>query len=285
MRGEVDLWGTVHPVTLVQLQNNEVIQVKGPKDHQSETVYSLQIGAGLRKWKNLSKPEMGHFAKHGIEPKEVVGEFRVTQDALLPVGTQIPITHFVVGQYLDVLGISKAHGTQGVMKRWGFSGGRASHGSSLQHRKPGSIAGGNTTPGRVWKGTHMAGRMGGDRITVQNLQLLKINTEDNILYIRGCIPGNKDSWVEVRDALKRPPRIPPPFPTHLPAIQPNRPVKKKKYLRIKFPDPYKKIRTIDWETKWADARIALRSAQQQGLLTDDGEGDDGDEDDDLFGEK
>jgi len=287
MREEVDLWGNVHPVTVVQLQQNQVIQVKGPKDHQKEKpYYSLQIGAGLRKWKNLTKPIQGHLAKADVPPKEIIAEFKVTEDALLPVGTEIPITHFVVGQYVDVRGRSKGKGTQGVMKRWGFAGGNASHGSSRHHRKPGSIGGGNTDPGRVWKGKKMAGRMGCDRITVQNLQLLKINTMDNLLYIRGSIPGPKMCWVQVSDALKRPPRIPPPFPTHFPQLQP---VRKRKYLRIKFPDPYKKTRFVDWESKWEEQRIALRTAQQKGIYGDDEDEEDGlldDEDEDeIFSEK
>jgi len=198
MRREVDMWGLVHPVTVVQMQNNQVVQVKGQKDHQTKGPYcTLQLGAGLKKWKNLTKAEQGHLAKAGVSPKAILGEFKVSENASMPVGTSILVTHFVVGQYVDVKGYSKAKGTQGVMKRWGFAGGPASHGSSLQHRKPGSIAGGNTTPGRVWKGKKMAGRMGGDWMTVHNLRLLKINTEDNLLYIRGCIPGPKGTWIQV----------------------------------------------------------------------------------------
>jgi len=285
MRNDVDEWGLVRPVTILQLQQNQVIQVKGPKDHQTENterpIWSLQVGAGLRKWKNLTKAQQGHLAKVDVPPKEVIVEFRVTKEAVIPPGTEIPVTHFVVGQFLDVKGLSKGKGTEGVMKRWGFAGGPASHGSSLQHRKPGSIAGGNTTPGRVWKGKHMAGRMGRDWVTLANLRLVKINTQDDLLYVQGSVPGPSGAWVQVRDAIRRPPRLPPPFPTSSVATK-NR---KKKYLRMRRRDPYKKSRNVDWDTRWADARFALRSAQQQGLLDEGYDEGEIDEFAELFGDK
>lgn len=277
MKREVDLWGTIYPVTLVQLQDNEILEVKTGSAHQKEgenDLITLKVGAGLRKWKNLTRAEMGQFARYGTDPKEVVREFRVTQDAVLPVGTKLLPTHFVVGQFIDVRGRSKGKGTTGVMKRYGFAGANSSHGTSKTHRKGGSIASGAEYPARVFPGTKMAGRMGNENLTVHNLQIIKINTEDQILYIKGAIPGPRGSWIEVKDAAKKPHRLPPPFPTHLPDQQPHKPLAKKKYLRLKYPDPYKEERTFDWDTRWAEARIALKSAQQAagGLLEGEDEG-------------
>jgi len=275
MRREVDLWGNVYPVTVVQIQDNQIMQVKTPVDHQSpRDLYSLQVGAGLKKWHSLHKSQMGHNAKYDIPPKEIVKEFRVTKDALLPSGTPLIATHFVVGQFLDVRAKSKGKGFQGVMKRWNFKGGPASHGASLFHRGGGSAAGGNTDPSRVWPGKRMAGRLGGEKITVKNLQIIKIDVPDNLIFIKGGIPGPDGAWVELRDALQKPHRLPPPFPTHLPdsPLQKNRPVPRTKYLRMNYPDPYKKKRIVDWETKWASARVALRTAQDREAEEEDEEG-------------
>jgi len=275
MRRDVDLWGNVYPVTVVQVQDNQVVQTKMPKDHNSPTqeIYSLQIGAGLKKWHSFTKAQMGHFAKYDIPPKAKLVEFRVTKDALLAPGTPLLVTHFVVGQFLDVRARSKGKGFQGVMKRWGFKGGPASHGASLFHRGGGSAAGGNTDPSRVWPGKRMAGRMGGDFVTTRNLQIIKINVPDGLIYIKGGIPGPKGGWIELRDAVRKPHRLPPPFPTHLPdsPLQKNRPIPKTKYLRLHYPDPYKKKRTVDWEMKWASARVALKTAQDNEMLDDDDE--------------
>jgi len=281
MRGEVDLWGNVHPVTLLQLQDNEVLRVKRGVTHQKKTddeYVTMQVGAGLRKWKNLSRAEIGQFAALDCDPKEVVREFRVSANAVVPEGTKLLPTHFVVGQFVDVRARTKGKGTAGVMKRHGFAGGPASHGASKVHRAAGSIASGAEHPGHVFKGTKMAGRMGGEYRTTYSLQILKINTVDQILYVRGSIPGPKGSWIEIRDAVKTPHRLPPPYPTHLPNVQKNRPLAKKKYIRWDYPDPYKRERSYDWETRWAEARIALKSAQQGGLL----EGEEDIDDEALF---
>lgn len=142
-----------------------------------------------------------------------LAEFRVTADALLPVGTQIAALHFVPGQLVDVCGTSKGKGFQGAMKRWNFGGGPASHGNSLAHRALGAT-GQCQDPGRVFKNKKMPGRMGGQRTTVQNLYLLKIDTERQLLYVKGAVPGCNGSFVRVSDAVKGPfhPQ-PPPFPT------------------------------------------------------------------------
>jgi large subunit ribosomal protein L3 len=275
MRREVDLWGNVHPVTLIQIQANTVLQVKTPKDHQSN-VFSIQVGAGLAKWHSLSKAVIGHLTKVDADPKEKMVEFRVTPDAIVPAGTELLATHFVVGQFVDVTGTTKGKGTAGVVKLHGFGGGRASHGASRDLRKPGSIASGNTSPARVFRGHPMAGRMGHDRRTVLSLQILKINTVDSILYVRGPIPGPEGAWLEVRDARRKPHKHPPPFPTHLPDQQPNRPIPKRKYLRLEYADPYEKQREIDWEVRWNEARAALKSAQAaEGAGEDEEEGAEG----------
>jgi len=279
MRCEVDVWGNMHGVTLLQLQNNEVLRVKGPEAHQkaSDSGYTtLQIGAGLKKWKNLSRAEQGQFAALGVDPKARVEEFVVSPNAVLKPGTPILATHFVAGQFIDIRAITKGKGTAGVMERHGMAGGNASHGNSKSHRSAGSIASGSTSPSRVFKGTPMAGRMGHKFRTVMNLQVIKINTVDQILTVKGSIPGPKGTWVRIMDAVRAPHRLPPPYPTHLPEEQKTSLAKSKKYLRLRYHDPYKKARTYDWETRWNEARIALKSAQQAagGLL----EGEEGGED-------
>jgi len=274
MRRECDIWGHVVPVTLLQLQDNEVIQIKTYKDHQldpSSDYVTLQVGAGLTKWKNLLRSEQGHFAHKGFDPKARLAEFKVSPNAVLPVGTKINANHFVAGQYVDVQGVTKGQGFQGVMKKWGYHGFPASHGVSRSHRSGGAINVGCQTPGRVMKNTKMPGRMGGVLRTTWSLQIIKINIEDGILSIRGGIPGPKGSWIKITDAIKKPHRLPPPYPTA------NFANKGTKYKRIRFKDPYAAQRVFDWDHRWKEAAIALKSAQQQsgGLLDgDDEEGDD-----------
>jgi len=135
---------------------------------------------------------------------------------VLPVGTPLSIHHFIVGQYIDVRGISKGKGFAGVMKRHGFSGGNASHGASLSHRAAGST-GSAQDPGRVWKGKKMAGHMGNTNVTMRNLRIYQILEEENVLLVVGCVPGPKLGWLEVRDAKHKPFLRPPPFPTYLSA--------------------------------------------------------------------
>lgn len=279
MRRECDAWGNVIPVTLIQLRDNEIIQVKDYKDHQlaSDSGYfTMQVGAGLKKWKNLHKAQQGHFAHKGLDPKAYLTEFKVSPNAVLPVGTKITVNHFVPGQFVDVKGISKGKGTQGVMKRFGYSGFPATHGVSISHRNAGAINSGCQTPGRVLKGTKMAGRMGGKVALTYNLQIIKINVEDGILAIKGGIPGAKGSWIRITDAVKKPHRIPPPFPTYQLPAKPGL-----KYKRMKLMDPYKDARLFDWEQRWKEASVALKSAQQSagGLL--EGEEDDGNDDFDF----
>jgi len=199
-----DNWGERHACTVLYLDSNVVLQ-----NRTSDSVDgydAVRVGAGERKAKNVTKPLLGEYAKFGVgdRPPYVVREFRVTtKDAMPEPGTQIHARHFVPGQNVDVAGVSKGKGFQGGMKRWGFAGMPASHGTSKSHRAIGST-GQCQDPGRVFKGKKMAGRMGGKRVTKQNLRVIKIDRGRNLLYLKGAVPGNKGEFVEIRDAVKKP---------------------------------------------------------------------------------
>lgn len=198
-----DNWGERHACTVLYLDNNVVMKTfKEGKDGYT----SVQLGAGERKKKNVTKPLLGHYKNCNVDenPPYIVREFRVTDEDYLPEpGTIIHARHFVPGQNIDVSGISKGKGFQGAMKRWNFSGMPATHGTSLSHRSLGST-GQCQDPGRVFKGKKMAGRMGTDRVTTQNLRIVKIDRGRNLLYVKGAVPGNKGEFVEIRDAIKKP---------------------------------------------------------------------------------
>lgn len=166
-----DAWGAKHPTTVLQLDETQVIQVK---TKETDGYTAIQLGVGEAKLKRVKVPQAGHYRKASVKPKRKLQEFRVTEDALLPVGTVIQATHFVPGQLVDVCGISKGKGFQGAMKLWNFKGGPASHGNSLSHRTLGST-GSRQDPGRVFKGKKMPGRMGSERVTVQNLKVMKVS--------------------------------------------------------------------------------------------------------------
>ncbi|RYG59811.1 50S ribosomal protein L3, partial [archaeon] len=175
---------------------------------------ALQLGVGEAKPQRVSLPLQGHFDKVGVKPKRQLQEFRVSPDCLLPAGSTVSAQHFVPGQLVDVCGISKGKGFQGVMKRWNFRGGAATHGNSVSHRVPGST-GCRQDPGRVFKNKKMPGRMGSDRVTVQNLKVVKIDPVKNLLYLHGAVPGNSGGFVRVVDAVKGPfYPSPPPVPTY-----------------------------------------------------------------------
>jgi len=212
--GMTSLWdneGGRHPVTVIQLQNTQVIQARTT---DTDGFYSLQVGTGRKSTYNMRRSLINHFKKYGVTPKRFVREFQVTEDALLPPGFEIRAEHFVPGQYVDIQGTSIGKGFQGAMKRWGFGGLPASHGVSVSHRSLGST-GNRQDPGRVWKGKKMAGRMGGDSITILNLPVIKVDTVLNLIYVRGCVVGHKNSFVKIRDSnYKRFPALPP-FPSYV----------------------------------------------------------------------
>ena len=168
---------------------------------------AVRVAAGERKRKNVGKAVMGqytHDPQLAESPPYTVREFRVTdEDNLLPIHSTIHARHFVPGQNVDVSGISKGKGFQGAMKRHGFRGMPASHGTSRSHRSLGST-GQCQDPGKVFKGKKMAGRMGTDRVTVQNLQILKIDRGRDLIYVKGHVPGQNGNFVEIRDAVKKP---------------------------------------------------------------------------------
>jgi len=198
-----DEWGERHACTVLYLDSNVVIRTF---TQEQDGHCGVQIGAGEYKMKNVTKPLLGHYAKYGIHesPPFLVREFRVTHDEYLPQpGTKIHARHFVPGQNIDVSAISKGKGFQGAMKKWNFKGMPATHGTSLSHRHLGST-GQCQDPGRVFKGKKMAGRMGAERVTMQNLRIVKIDRGRNLIYIKGPVPGQKGEFVEIKDAVKNP---------------------------------------------------------------------------------
>ena len=192
--------GKSYPVTVVSIKPNTVTQVKTLK---KDGYSSIQVTTGNKKDKHLTKPQLGHFKKASVEPGEGLWEFTTSEEEIteMKVGKSISIELFEEGQMVDVSGISKGKGFAGVVKRWNFQMQDATHGNSLSHRAPGSI-GQCQTPGRVWKGKKMSGHMGFEKITVQNLKITSLDRENNILLIKGSIPGSTGSTVVLRPAIK-----------------------------------------------------------------------------------
>ncbi len=194
-----DEFGQHISVTVLKLDNVQVVEQR-TKEKNGYT--ALQIGFGKAKAKNVAKAQKTTYAAAKIEPKKKLVEFRVADDALLAVGQEVRANHYVVGQYVDVSGQTKGKGFNGVMKRWNFAGLEATHGVSVSHRSHGST-GQRQDPGRVFKGKKMAGHLGDERITMQNLEVVKIDEARNLVMVKGNVPGVDNALVEIRDAEKR----------------------------------------------------------------------------------
>lgn len=207
--------GTHVPVTVLKVDN---VQVVAQRTAEKDGYVALQLGAGNAKVKNVSKPMRGHFAKAKVEPKRKLAEFRVSEDALVDVGAELVPSHFVPGQYVDVVGVSIGKGFAGAMKRHNFGGLRASHGVSISHRSHGST-GQCQDPGRVFKGKKMAGHMGSRRVTVQNLRIARADDENGLLLVRGAVPSHKGGWVLISDAVKKERSADAPFPAAIRAVK------------------------------------------------------------------
>ena len=186
------------PVTVLAVENCQVV---ARRTAQSDGYTAMQVGAGAARVKKLSKAQRGHFAKAKVEPKSRLVEFRVSEDALLEVGAEIIPSHFVPGQRVDVAGTSIGKGFAGAMKRHGFGGLEATHGVSVSHRSHGST-GHSQDPGRVFKGKKMAGHLGHCRVKVQNLEIVSVDDDRGLLFVKGAVPGAESDWVEVTDAIK-----------------------------------------------------------------------------------
>jgi len=188
------------PVTVLKVDRCEVVAHR-TKEKNGYT--ALQVGVGLAKVKNVSKAERGHFAVAKVEPKQKVAEFRVDDQDLIPVGAEITVDHFVVGQFVDVTGTTTGKGFAGGMKRWNFGGLRATHGVSVSHRSIGST-GGRQDPGKTFKNKKMPGHMGVERVTTQNLRVVQTDLNRGLILVEGAVPGVKGGYIYVRDAVKHP---------------------------------------------------------------------------------
>ena len=185
--------GRAVPVTIIEAGPCPVVEIR---TQEKNKYTALQLGFDDKKPSRVNKPMKGYFSKQGVTPKRWLREFRVDDVTPYSVGQEITVELFASGEIVDVQGVSKGKGTAGVMKRYHFSGGPASHGASKVHRKPGSI-GSNSYPGHIFKGKKMAGRMGGEQVTTKNLTVFAVDVENNLLLIRGSVPGAKDQLVLV----------------------------------------------------------------------------------------
>jgi large subunit ribosomal protein L3 len=187
------------PVTVLKLENCQVV---GHRTADKNGYVALQLGAGARKVRNVSKAERGNFAVAKVEPKRKLAEFRVSADGVIPVGAEITADHFVVGQFVDVTGTSIGKGFAGGMKRWNFGGLRASHGVSISHRSIGGT-GGRQDPGKTFKNKKMPGHLGVERVTTLNLRVVQTDVDRGLILVEGAVPGAKGGWIMLRDAVKK----------------------------------------------------------------------------------
>jgi large subunit ribosomal protein L3 len=187
------------PVTVLKVDHCQVVAVR---TDETNGYNAVQLGVGKAKVKNVSKAQRGHFAKAKVEPKQKLAEFRVSKENLLEVGAELSAAHFVAGQFVDVVGTTIGKGFAGSMKRWNFGGLRASHGVSVSHRSHGST-GNRQDPGRTFPGKKMAGHLGVERVTQQNLKIVETDVDQGLIYVHGAVPGHEGSYVLVKDAVKR----------------------------------------------------------------------------------
>ena len=190
--------GASVPVTVIEITPNRVSQVKTT---ETDGYNAVQVTAGSKKASRVSKASAGHFAKANVTAGDALLEFRTEEVAELNVGDELTVTRFEAGQIVDVTGQSKGKGFQGGVKRWNFSMQDATHGNSLSHRAPGSI-GQCQTPGRVWKGKKMAGHMGAERVTTQNLEIVRVDAESNLILVKGALPGATGGQLIIKPAIK-----------------------------------------------------------------------------------
>ena len=195
-----DETGVHVPVTVLSLDG---CQVTALRTADVDGYSAVQLGIGTKKAKNTPKPQREQFAKALVEPKAHLAEFRVAEDLLPELGAEISADHFVPGQFVDVQGLTIGKGFAGAMKRWNFGGLRATHGVSLSHRSHGST-GQRQDPGKVFKGKKMAGHLGQETVTTQNLTVFRVDVERGLIMIKGAVPGSEGSVVRVRDAAKKP---------------------------------------------------------------------------------
>ena len=190
--------GKATPVTVIEAGGNSVVQVKTP---EKEGYNAIQVGFETQKESRLNKAELGHFKKAAVEPKKLLREFRLPDEAQITGDVDLSVNQFQPGEFVDIIGRSKGKGFQGVVKKHNFAGQPAAHGSKM-HRRNGAI-GNRSTPGRVWKNMGMPGHLGDERVTVQNLRVVQVRDEENVILVSGAVPGANGSYVVVRPAKKK----------------------------------------------------------------------------------
>ena len=205
--------GTHVPVTVLKV---DTVQVVSTRSVEKDGYVAVQLGAGAAKVKNVAKAQRTTFANAKVEPKKKLAEFRVSPENVLEVGVELSAAHFIPGQFVDITGNTIGKGFAGGMKRWNFRGLEATHGVSVSHRSHGST-GQRQDPGKVFKGKKMAGHMGDEQVTTQNLKVVSTDVERGLILVKGSVPGAEGSWVLVKDAVKR--KLPEgvPFPAGLKA--------------------------------------------------------------------
>ena len=191
--------GTHVPVTVLKV---DTVQVVSTRSVEKDGYTAVQLGAGAAKVKNVAKAQRTTFANAKVEPKKKLAEFRVSPENVIEVGAELSAAHFVPGQFVDVTGTSIGKGFAGGMKRWNFRGLEATHGVSVSHRSHGST-GQRQDPGKVFKGKKMAGHLGDEQVTTQNLKVVSTDAERGLLFLAGAVPGPKGGWIMVRDAIKK----------------------------------------------------------------------------------